>query len=57
MQCGMLAGGADLLPCVGAEWSDRKTVYCVGCEEAERDGCGAWLLRQRAGNKKADQED
>lgn len=53
----MLAGGADLLPCVGAEWSDRKTVYCVGCEEAERDGCGAWLLRQRAGNKKADQED
>ena len=56
MQCGLTTGGADFLPCIGADWYDSKTAYRAGREQADSDGGGARLLRRHTGDGKADQE-
>jgi len=56
MQSGLTTGGAGLLPCIGTEWDDDKTVYRAGREQADSDGGGARLLRMHTGNEKVDQE-
>ena len=55
MHWGVSACGTGLLPRVGTEWGNRKTVNVAGREEANGGG-GARLLRVRTDNKKTDQE-